>query len=104
MRAILLAGCLLAGCAGRVAIPREVPVPVAVACVDQATRDELEAACPRLRTDAELLALDDYKVIQALRLDRTLAAGCIAALKPALELCAKSPAVASPPPLSGRRD
>lgn len=60
---------LLAGCATRpVAIPEpvEIPVPVRVPCIAEAP------VRPQIMPDAELLALDDYRAVVALRRDRLL--------------------------------
>jgi hypothetical protein len=94
--ALLLAG--LEACSSAVTVPERASVAVGVACVDRAAAGELEAACPRLRSDVEILALDDYKVLQALRADRAKASACIARLQAAVDACARIPAVASPPP------
>jgi hypothetical protein len=91
----------LGGCSSaEVRIPERVLVPVAVACVDQAAAAALEAACAGIRPDAEILELDDYRAIQALRADRGRAALCIPKLQAAIAACAKIPGGA-PPPLGG---
>jgi len=57
---IVLLAAVLAGCATQLEIPKEVPIPVPVACVD---RKDLPVP-PQIHNEAELLLLDEY--------DRTL--------------------------------
>lgn len=95
------------GCASiePVKIPEKASVATAIACLDAAAIAELERACPRLRSDAEILALDDYQVVVALRSDRAKAQICIQKLQAAAASCSKVPVVVSPPPpLSDRRE
>ena len=75
-RCVIVAAAVLtlAGCAQQLQIPQRVYVPTAAACVDQETAAKLEAACPKLRSDAELAELDDYKFVKALLADRGKAA------------------------------
>lgn len=56
------AAALLASCASQVVVPREVRVPVPVACISAAGRPQK----PALRTAADLMGMDRYR--------RTLAA------------------------------
>lgn len=56
---------LLAGCQSAPQIRREVKVPVIISCIS----DPIEPA-PKLATDDELKALDDYRLPLALWLDR----------------------------------
>lgn len=84
------AALLLAGCETGIKIPDRIPAPIAVACVDP---EFLEPPL-RLRGDAELLELDDYKVIQALRADRGRAQERLDKLQAIVERCSK---VSGPP-------
>lgn len=80
----------LTGCAGSgVTIPKEVRVPVPVACVDPKDRP----ARPPLRTDAEILALDSYRAIWALWLDREDRQGYELRLEAVVEGCSRIPPV-----------
>lgn len=81
---------LLAGCETGVKIPERREVPVAQACVDEASRP----ARLQLRGDAEILELDDYKVIQALRADRGRAFEQLDKLEAIVERCSR---VSGPP-------
>lgn len=101
--ALILAG--LPGCASSLKVPDKVATATAVACIEPGELAEIERACPALRTDAEILELDDFKVVQALRADRGRAAECIATQRAAIAVCAKVPAAGPPPPpLDGRRE
>lgn len=66
--AVLAAAIPLAACQHVVQIPKEVPIPVAVSCVDQGKRPRLPDGA--MRPEAEIRALEDYKVIPRLRADR----------------------------------
>ena len=72
---------LLAGCAAGPEIPREVRVPVPVACIDQ------PPPRPAMLSDAELLALDDYGLVLALARDRRIRQGYEAELEAVVEGC-----------------
>ena len=86
--AVLVASGSLAACSG-VQVPKEIPVPVAVACVDQARRPRLPAAA--LRPESEIRDLDDYKVIPALRADRLELADYARKAEAILEGCSRIP-------------
>lgn len=91
MRILVLAGVLaIAGC-GSLKIPDKVAIATAVACIDEETRAELEQACSGRRSDEEILELDDYKVVQAVRADRGRAAECIDKQRAAIAACSKVP-------------
>lgn len=64
MRRLVLLLPLLAGCVGNPVIPTEVRVPVPVSCVTE------PPVKPRMLSNAELRALDDFKLPIALTLDR----------------------------------
>lgn len=88
---------LLTGCAGQqtVEIPKEVRVPVPVPCVkaeDRPTR-------PQLRTDGEILALDDYKRTLAMWEDRRTRQAYEGELEAVVEGCSRIPE--GPPPVPG---
>lgn len=103
-RALLaLVAAAAAGCSS-LKIPDEVAVATAVSCIDEQTKAELDRLCPQIRSDEELLDLDDYKVVQAIRVDRKLAAGCMKAQAAAIAVCAQVPAsVSGSSSLGGRR-
>ena len=55
----------LSGCMGQqVVVPKEVKVPVPVACIDALP------PAPQVASDAELLAMDDFDLVLRLALDR----------------------------------
>lgn len=89
----LLVAVILAAAAGwyagdrqaAVKIPEKVSVPVAVPCVDDASRP----AKLELRSEAEILELDDYKVIAALRADRGRALEQLDVLEAIVESCSR---------------
>jgi len=71
---------LLSGCAG-IEVPKEVRVPVPIACIDRVP------VKPSLMSDEELLALDDYGLVIALARDRRLRQGYEATLETVIEGC-----------------
>jgi hypothetical protein len=79
---------LLAGCAGN---PPTADVAVAVSCV------ESRPARPEFRTDSEILALDDYRAVLALRADRLKAERYIKALEDVVDVCERAPSVVIAP-------
>lgn len=94
------AGCLLvalviavmlvtSGCASQQVPPVE--IPVAVSCVDQVPVE------PLLYTDAEILAMDDYRAIVALRSDRAKATLYIRELEDVVDVCDRAPDVVTVP-------
>lgn len=78
---------LLMACAGQqtVTIPREVRVPVPIACVKPEDRPKR----PRLRTEAEILALDDYKRTLAMWEERRTRDAYEAVLEALIEGCGR---------------
>ena len=62
--AIACLAALLAGCSTTIPVPETVKVPVPVSCIDAPIPK------PRLVTDAELAAMDDYKATISLWIDR----------------------------------
>lgn len=105
-RILAVAGAVagLCACAPALRIPETVSVSVAVSCVDQEAQRKLEAACPVLRSEDEILALDDFKVIQALRADRGRALECIETQRAAIAVCIKVPAAPSSSSSAGVRE
>lgn len=81
MRALALLLPLLAGCVGNPVIPTEVRVPVQVSCVAEQPKK------PLMLTDAELQALDDFKLPIALTLDRRVRQAYEAELEAVLAGC-----------------
>lgn len=80
----------LIGCASApLQIPKEVKVEVPVACIAAADRPER----PTLLSDAELLALDDYRRTWALWGDRLERQGYESKLEAVAEGCSRIPAV-----------
>ena len=77
--AITLGSVLLAGCA---TAPVEVRVPVPVPCVSA----DFPAA-PVVRSDADLLAMDDYRLVLALAEERARLAAWTAQAGPVVESC-----------------
>lgn len=85
----LIVLCLLAaGCAEQPAVAE---VPVAVSCVKN--RPER----PAFRDDAEVLALDDYRAVVALRVERERAKKYIGELEDVVEVCDRAPSVVTVP-------
>jgi hypothetical protein len=78
---IWLASSLLVGCASGPQIPKEIRVPVPVACIDQVPQR------PSMLSDAELLALDDYGLVLALARDRRVRQGWEATIEALIEGC-----------------
>lgn len=80
---------LLAGCASapQVEIPKEVRVPVPVACIAPQDRPQR----PPLRSDAELLALDTYRRTWAVWSDRLARQAYEAELEVVVEQCSRIP-------------
>ena len=77
---------LLAGCAARPVVVTEtveVRVPVPVPCIAEMP------ARPAVMTDAELLALDDYRAVVALRRDRMLLVQYAAEAEAVMRPCAR---------------
>jgi len=70
---------LLAGCATPDPVTIRVPVPIK--CIDRVPER------PYLRTDAELLAMDDFELVLSLARDRRLFQGYTAELEAVVEGC-----------------
>jgi catalase (peroxidase I) len=81
---------VLAGCAGIEPAPTA-NVAVAVSCVTG--RPEK----PEFRTDAEILALDDYRAVLAIRSERLKAAKYIGELEDIVDVCERAPSVVTVP-------
>jgi hypothetical protein len=83
---LLCAGCivLMAGC-------QSIGVPVAVSCVDEGP------VRPQFYSDGEIKTMDDYKAVQALRVDRAQAEKYIGELEDVVEVCKHAPRVVSVP-------
>ena len=74
----------LSGCGSILpAIPSVLKIPVAVPCADAVP------ARPKLATDQELMALDDYRLILTLRSDGIKARDHIGVLEATLQACVK---------------
>ena len=74
----------IAGCGSILpAIPSVLKIPVAVPCVDAVP------ARPKLMSDAELGAMDDYRLILTLRSDSIKARDHIGVLEATLQACVK---------------
>jgi hypothetical protein len=84
----VIAMLVLSGCATKV---QTIEVPVAVSCVKE------RPARPEFRTDAEIVALDDYRAVYALRAERTKAAKYIGELEDVVTVCEGAPSVVSVP-------
>lgn len=78
---------LPAGCASTVEIPKEVEVPVPVPCVEKRPQR------PPLLTDAELLALDQYKRTHALWGDRIERQRYESVMETVIDGCSRIPAL-----------
>lgn len=84
----------LAACQSVVEIPKEIPVPVAVACVDQAKRPAMPAAA--MQPEAEIRNLPDYLVIPRLRRDRLALLDYARKAEAIVEGCSRIPAAGRP--------
>lgn len=91
----IIAVALAAGCASlpSVNVPREVKVPVPVACVEPAHRPQR----PALRTPEDLMLLDRYARTIATWSSYERALGYVAELEAVVEGCSRIPAVSRPP-------
>jgi len=74
---------LLAGCSGLPTVPEKVMIPVAVPCIDRVPER------PAFLTDAELAALDDYRLVLGLRTDQLTLRGHVAVLEAVLQACVR---------------
>jgi hypothetical protein len=75
----------LAACSSMLQIPEEVDRAVGVSCVDSSKRPPK----PKVRSDGEIKALDDYKVIPALRADRSRLIEHVDSLEAIVDGCAQ---------------
>jgi hypothetical protein len=66
-------------------------VPVQVSCVDKRPKK------PQFYTDDEIKAMDDYKVVYALRRDRDLAKKYMGELEDTVSVCERAPSVVTVP-------
>lgn len=80
---------LLAGLAGCATVPHE--VPVAVSCVRE------RPAAPDLRTEAQILALDDYRAVLAYRSELKKRQKYIGELEDVVTVCEGAPSVVTVP-------
>lgn len=80
-----------------VRVPREIPVPTPVPCISP----EDVPQRPALRSDDELLALDDYRFVHALWAAYARLQGYAGALEAIARGCSRIPA-AEPPADGGR--
>lgn len=88
----ILAVTLLTGCASTFEPPQPpTEVPVAVSCVDE--RPER----PQLRSEAEILAMDDYRAVLALRAERLKAELYIGKLEDVVTACQEAPRLITAP-------
>lgn len=92
MRPIIptIVAALIAGCASTVDVP-PAEVPVAVSCVKDRPMP------PALRTTAEILAMDDYGVILALRVELMMRDKYIGELSDIVDACERAPDVVTVP-------
>lgn len=74
---------VLAGCASDPRLPEIVRVPVAVACI------EVLPEAPQTAADAELLALDDYRLVLTLAKDRAALTAAYSELRALAGACVK---------------
>lgn len=86
---LLLVLVMLSGCATPQVPAAE--VPVAVSCVEKRPEN------PGFMTDEEIKALDDYRAVVALRLDRAKAQKYVGELEDVVEVCARAPSVVTVP-------
>lgn len=94
--AALVAAAPLAACQTQVQIPKEVQIPVAAPCVPEDRRPP--APLEAMRPEAEIRALDDYKVIPRLRADRLELIVYARAAQAIVEGCSKIPAAPAAAP------
>lgn len=73
--------CIAAGCA--TPLPKEVRIPVPVPCIDRLP-DE-----PAVASDAELLALDDYRLVLTVAKDRAAVLAAYRELRATAQACVK---------------
>jgi hypothetical protein len=74
---------LLAGCASDHKLPEVVRVPVAVPCIERIPEE------PETARDADLLALDDYRLVLTLARDRAALAASYGELRALAEACVR---------------
>jgi hypothetical protein len=79
----------LAACGTAVKVPERAAVAVGVSCVDEAMRPARPAEA--MRPEAEIRALDDYKVIPRLRADRLRLIAHVERLEAIVDGCARAP-------------
>lgn len=90
MLALLVVG-VLQGCAALSPKAPTADVSVAVSCVDE------RPDRPAFRDDVEILALEDYKVVEALRAERIKAQLYIVKLEDVVTICERAPTIAVAP-------
>jgi hypothetical protein len=75
--------CCVAGCAGSPAVPQVVRIPVPVPCL------ETLPDRPAVAGDADMLALDDYRLVLTLARDRASLKASYEELRAAAAACVK---------------
>ena len=75
--------CIAAGCASGPTLPTVVKVPVPVPCLERLPEP------PAAATEAELLALDDYRLVLTLAKDRAAVLASYLELRAAAQACVK---------------
>ena len=83
MRWLAASCCIAAGCAGSPAVPEVVKIPVPVPCLERLPN------APTTATEAELLALDDYRLVLTLAKDRAAVLASYLELRAAAQACVK---------------
>lgn len=94
MRRRMFEWLVVALCAGFIMLMtgcQSIGVPVAVSCVGE------DPVRPQFYSDGEIKTMDDYKAVQALRVDRAQAEKYIGQLEDVVEVCRRAPRVVSVP-------
>lgn len=75
--------CIAAGCASSPSVPTEVRIPVPVPCLDRLPE------APAVASDAELLGLDDYRLVLTIAKDRAAVLAAYRELRATAQACVK---------------